>query len=196
VIFKRKHDRYYVMTALHGIPIEPESINTKYLVLGYDQLTYGEADVNIGFGAYYSQFPVAVLEYFDEAYDLAVISFLSENDYAVLSISTKPPVYGEPVASIGNPHEGNRNTVTTGKITSRKPVPFGDEEGKNQHNIILHSAKSSTGFSGGALLNRDMEIVGITLGASENIFRQFKVGKAMPCDKILDFLTPWNDKKI
>jgi S1-C subfamily serine protease len=62
----------------------------------------------------------------------------------------------------------------------------------NQYNIIQHSAKSSIGFSGGALLNKDMEIVGISLGAGENIFHQFKVGKAMPCDKILDFLAAWN----
>jgi len=192
VIFKRENEKYYVLTALHGIPIEPESNNVKFLVLGYDQPEYKDAGLHIGHKAYYSQFPEAVLEYYDEVYDLAVISFLSENEYTVLSIASEQPKHGESVAAIGNPHTGNRNTVTTGKITSKKPVPFGDEAGKNQHSIIQHSAKSSIGFSGGALLNTDMAIVGINLGAGENIFHQFKVGKAMPCDKILDFLAAWN----
>ena len=193
VIFKRENEKYYVLTALHGIPIEPESNNVKFLVLGYDQPEYKEAGLHIGLKAYYSQFPEAVLEYYDEAYDLAIISFLSEKEYTVLSIALEQPKHGEPVAAIGNPHTGNRNTVTTGKITSKKPVPFGDEAGKNQHSIIQHSAKSYIGFSGGALLNRNMEIVGINLGAGENIFHQFKAGKSMPCDKILDFLTAWNN---
>jgi len=192
VIFKRENEKYYVLTALHGIPIEPELNNVKFLVLGYDQPEYKDAGLHIGLKAYYSQFPEAVIEYYDEAYDLAVISFLSENEYTILSIASEQPKHGAPVAAIGNPHTGNRNTVTTGKITSKKPVPFGDEAGKNQHSIIQHSAKSSIGFSGGALLNRNMAIVGINLGAGENIFHQFKVGKAMPCDKILDFLAAWN----
>ena len=192
VIFKRENDQYYALTALHGIPIKSDSTDTKLIVLGYDQPEYQEAGVHVGLKAYYSQFPEAVLEYYDEAYDLAVISFQSEYDYSVLAIAPEPPKNGEPVAVIGNPHVGKRNSVTTGKITSKTPVPFGDEAGKNQHNIIQHSAKSSMGYSGGALLNKDMEIAGINLGAGENIFHQFKVGKAMPCDKILEFLAAWN----
>jgi S1-C subfamily serine protease len=90
---------------------------------------------------------------------------------------------------MGNPDENSRNTVTTGKITSREPVPFGDKDGETQHNIIEHTAKTSSGSSGGALLNKDMEIVGIHLGGSENIFRSFLRGKAMPCDRMLDFLS-------
>ncbi|MDR0295594.1 MAG: S1C family serine protease [Prevotellaceae bacterium] len=193
VIYQRENEKYYVLTALHGIPIGPDSNDIKLLVLGYNQPEYKEAGVNIGLKAYYSQFPQAVLEYYDEAYDLAVISFQSGNDYPVLPIASEPPKYGEAVAAIGNPHVGNRNSVATGKITSKKPVPFGDKAGENQYKIIQHSAKTSVGCSGGALLNKDLEITGINLGAGENIFRQFKVGKVMPCDKILEFLAGWEE---
>jgi S1-C subfamily serine protease len=191
VIFKRENGKYYVLTALHGIPIDNESSDTRFLVLGYDQPAYGVADVTVGIVQYYSQFPEASLEYYDAAYDLAVISFHTENNYTVLPIASEPPKYNMPVAAIGNPHSGNRNTVTTGRVTSRNPVPFGDGAGENQHNIIQHSSKMSVGFSGGALLNKNLEIVGINLGAGENVFRQFRIGKAMPCDKILDFLAAW-----
>ncbi|MDR0293162.1 MAG: serine protease [Oscillospiraceae bacterium] len=92
------------------------------------------------------------------------------------------------MAAIGNPHENTRNAITTGRITSRGPVPFGDEMGKTQHHVITHSAKISAGSSGGALLNKDLKIVGIHLGGSRNVFR-FIEGKAMPCDKVLEFLS-------
>jgi hypothetical protein len=117
----------------------------------------------------------------------SVVSFVSECEFTVLPIAPEPPEYNEPVVAIGNPHENTRNVITTGRITSRNPVPFGDEAGKNQHNVITHSARISVGSSGGALLNKNMEIIGINLGGSENMFR-FIEGKAMPCDKILEFL--------
>lgn len=197
VIYKQENGKYYALTALHGMPSEDEKSTTKLIVLGYTQPTYAdylEAGGHYeGLSTYYTQFPEAVIEYYDEAYDLAVISFQSENEYAVLSISSKPPIYKEPVVAMGNPHNGNRNTITTGRITSKKPVPFGDEAGENQHYIIRHSAKSSIGFSGGALINKDMDIVGIHLGGGENLFGMFVNGNAMPCDKILDFLREMNN---
>ena len=189
VIFKKESEKYYLLTALHGIPLEGDA---KILILGYDQPTYAEADfdTHIGLGAYYSQFSEAIVEYYDETYDLAIISFISESEYSVLSIASEPPEYGEPVAAIGNPHSDSRSVVSTGKITSRNPVPFGDEAGKNQHNIIKHSAETSMGNSGGALLNKNMEIVGIVLGG-DSIFGRFIVGKAMPCDRIIEFIEAW-----
>jgi S1-C subfamily serine protease len=185
VIFKKDSEKYYVLTALHGLELNQNKI--KIIVLGYDQPTYDEAGVNIGLKAYYSQFPEAILEYYNDTYDLAVISFYTNNEYEVLPI-TSGVKYNEPVAAIGNPHKGSRNTITTGKITSKTPVPFGDIAGVNQHHVIEHSAKTSQGSSGGALLNKDMEVVGIVLGASENIFHKFVKGKAMPCGRILEFL--------
>ena len=183
-IFKYDSGRYYVLTALHAIELN----HSKIIVLKYDQPMYNQSDVLMGIANYYSQFPEATVEYFDEAYDLAVLSFISNDEYKVLTIASEPPEYNELVAAVGNPHEHNRNSVTTGKITSKSPVPFGDELGKSQHNVITHSAKISSGSSGGALLNKKLEIVGINLGGSENIFRGFIRGKAMPSDKILLFL--------
>ena len=155
VVFKKDNDRYYVLTALHAIGLE----KTKILVLRYDQQTYNEylfENDNTGypgFSVYYAQFPEAVIEYYDEAYDLAILSFVSELEFTVMTVASEAPKHNDPVAAIGNPHNNNRNTVTTGRITSRNPVPFGDEAGKSQHYIIKHSAETSMGSSGGALLN-------------------------------------------
>ena len=190
-IILKKSDRYYALTALHGIPAGPESYNTKIIVLGYDQPAYTEADEYTGLNEFYAQFPVADIEYYDDAYDLAVISFQSDNDYLELPIASGPPGYNEPVAVIGNPGQGERNTVVVGRITNKKPVLFRDKASGAQYNIIQNSAKTSGGFSGGAVLNRNLELVGIHLGALVNIFHQFRTSCAMPSDSILVFLAAW-----
>lgn len=60
-----------------------------------------------------------------------------------------------------------------------------------QYPIIEHTSVLSEGSSGSALLNENLEIVGINLGGSENIFRQYISGMAMPSNLILDFLEEW-----
>ena len=89
---------------------------------------------------------------------------------------------------------GERNMVTAGKISSRKPSPFGDEEGKLQYPIIKHTALISGGSSGSALLNENLEIVGINLGGKENIFHSFIAGMAMPSDRIRTFMDEWKNQ--
>lgn len=92
------------------------------------------------------------------------------------------------MATISNPQGLERNTITVGKIYSKEPVPFGDKAGETQYNVIEHTAEVYQGSSGSALINEDLEIVGINLGASEDAFHHFLRGKAMPCDSILDFI--------
>ena len=125
-----------------------------------------------GMHSYYEQFPEAEIEYSNDKYDLAIISFKTNENYTVLPISTEIPKYGDIVAAVGT-HNGERNIVTAGKISSRKPSPFGDDEGKHQYHIIKHTALLSAGSSGSALLNKNLEIIGINLGGKENIFHVF-----------------------
>jgi S1-C subfamily serine protease len=191
VIYKRDGNNYYILTALHGISFDLEITRPRIIVLGYDQPTYNEyirTGEAVGFSRYYSQFSEAGLEYSDVAYDLAVVSFYSENEYMILPISAELPEYNEPVAAIGNPHGNSRNIITTGRISSRNPVPFDIDDGRIQHNVIEHTAEISDGNSGGALLNEEMEIVGINLSSTRNLLQRFVKSAAMPCDKILEFL--------
>jgi S1-C subfamily serine protease len=190
VVFRRDGQQYFILTALHAIT-QTEFENQTILVLAHDQQTANErlsSGINIGLSDYYSQFPAASIEYFNEDYDLAVLSFNSRRDFAVLPIASNSPEFMEPVASLGNPYEDGRNNVSTGVITSRQPIPFGVESSEGMHRVVTHSAKVSPGSSGSALLNQDLEIVGINLSGDRNIFRIFLRGRAIPCDKIIDFL--------
>ena len=178
-----------MLTALHALSGNLQEKH-KLHILTYNQpnwnvLFYDEIGSPID---YYSQFPEATLEYYDEAYDLAVLSFKSENAYVALPISQKSPDYKEQIGTMSNPYNQSRNFITTGYIISKKPISFGDDLTTGEYEVIKHSAKIAMGSSGSVLLNRDLEIIGINLGGGETIFGQFQHGLAMPSDKILDFL--------
>lgn len=194
VIIRKESNKYYALTAGHVITEVGNIDKTQIIVMGYDDIDYADSlrkgGVFQGIANYYQQFPEAVVEYSNDKYDLAILSFIADEVYTVLSVADEIPKYGDIVASMSNPY-GKRNIVTAGKISSRKPRPFGDEAGEMQYPIITHTAVLSGGSSGSALLNENLEIVGINLGGRENIFRQNISGMAMPSDFILDFLKEW-----
>ncbi len=197
VIFRKDGKKYFVLTAAHVIKSRENEDSTNIIIMGYDDLSFKDYLNNggkyKGIANYYQQFPRGIIEYADEKYDLAVVSFYSDKDYKVLSISDKSLEYGDIVGTVSNPY-GERNSVTAGKVISRQPKPFGDESCKMQFPVIRHTAMISEGSSGSTLLNKDLEIVGINLGGNENLFRQYISGMAMPSDRILDFLNEWERK--
>lgn len=194
IIFRKEGNKYYALTARHVIEKADNVDKTQIIIMGYDDLDFADSLSKggkfQGVAIYYQQFPQAVVEYSSNNYDLAIISFTTDKVYTVLPISNEAPKYGEVVASISNPN-GKRNIITAGNISSKRPVPFGDEAGKMQYPIIRHTSEISEGSSGSALLNENLQIVGINLGGSKNIFRQHIYGMAMPSNYILDFLEEW-----
>lgn len=194
VIFKRVGNKYYALTAYHAI----DSLkNTKLITLAYNEPTFNKyistGGKYTGLTEYYNQFPIASVEYYDEKYDLAVLSFESDANLKVLDISDVTAKYGDKVVAIGNPYNEERNIITYGKITSKKLIGFNDETGKTQYKNLKHSAYIDKGSSGSVLMNKDFEIVGINLGGGRNVFGNFGYGMAMPSDKINDFLDQWGN---
>ena len=196
VIIGREGNTYYALTAKHVLK-KANDDTTRVMVMAHNQPDY-KAFLNKGgkyqgLNEYYAQFSEAQIEYANNQYDLAVISFQTNENYAVLPIATEKPEYGDKVAAISN-QNGERNVVTAGKISSRKPSLFGDEEGKHQFPIIKHTALLTAGSSGSALLNENLEIVGINLGGKENVFHTFIAGMAMPSDRIHAFIDEWQNQ--
>jgi serine protease Do len=194
VIIRKEGNKYYALTAEHVIEESDNVDKTRIIVMGYNDLDFadslGKGGEFQGVANYYQQFPKAEVEYSNDKYDLAIISFSTDKAYKVLSVADESPEHGDIVASMSNPY-GKRNIVTAGKISSKKPAPFGDGAGKMQYPIIKHTSVISQGSSGSALLNENLEIVGINLGGRENIFRQYILGMAIPSNLILDFLRKW-----
>lgn len=196
VIIRKEGNKYFALTANHVISELDDVDKTQNVVMGYDELDYKDT-LNMGgefkgIANYYMQFPEITVEYTDVKYDLALISFMSDKVYTALSVAEDIPKYGDKVVSMSNPY-GKRNIITAGKIGSKKFWTYEDEAGKIKYPIIKHSAITSGGSSGSALLNEDLQIVGITLGGNENLFHQFTSGMAMPNDRIHDFLKKWEN---
>ncbi|MEL7654852.1 MAG: serine protease [Bacillota bacterium] len=195
VLIGHEGNKYYALTANHVVTELDDVKETKFIVLAYSDLAYADMletgrEYHGGLINYYQQFPQAAVEYFDEKYDLAIVSFTADQAYPTLTVSKETPKYGDLVIAMSNPH-GKRNVITAGKICSKQPKKFGDEAGETQYPIVEHTAEISTGSSGSALLNEKCEIVDINLGGNENLLKQFISGKAMPGDRILDFLEEW-----
>ncbi len=194
VIFRKDGNKYYMLTAYHAIDSAEFS---NFIVLLYNDMTYNEyaltQDRHIGLNEYYERFPFAVVEYYDEKYDLAILSFESETELNGLIVSNDVPQYGSKVAVISSPSGEEKNMITYGKIVSRTPIEFGDESGKTQYKVIKHSAYENKGSSGSVLLNKNCEVVGINLGGGKDILGNFKYGLAMPSDRINDFILEWNN---
>lgn len=186
VLYSHTDTTYYLLTAFHVVKNLDED-DSLYILLFDEEYTGG------GLSIYYNTKPKGIVEYGDEKYDLAVVSFASDRQLPTISLSSSLPSLDDKVAAIGNPADYGRNYVSFGKITSKEPVPFGDELDDKQFNVITHSAYVSEGSSGSMLINENLELVGINLGGAVNGFGKFVEGKAMSIDKIKDFLNDFNN---
>lgn len=190
VIIHKEGNRYFALTANHVIKELPGVDQTEIIVMAFDDLDVNKDNMWSGVVNHYKQFPEATVEYTSEKYDLALISFLSDEDYVVLSLAEDVPKYGDHIATISNPY-GKINIVTAGTIKNKKNWTYEDQFGKFKYSIVNHSALTSEGSSGSALINEELEIVGINLGGNVNLLRQFVSGMAIPVDQIRIFLSEW-----
>ena len=182
VLYYRDDTTYYLMTAFHVVK-DLDKDDSLYILLS-DEKGYTGG----GLSLYYDTLPIGTVEYTDEKYDLAIVSFTSDRQLKTITLSSSTPKFKDRIISIGNPADRGRNYVSFGNITSKAPVPFGDEMDKIQFNVITHSAYVSEGSSGSMLLNKDLELIGINLGGAVNGLGKFVEGKAMPIERIKEFL--------
>ena len=196
VIFEEADNKYYILTASHAFS---NNENVELIVLKYNDQTLSEylnsQNKYIGISEYYSKFPIATVEYYDESYDLAILSFESETELNYLSLSKTNPKKNQKIFTISSPIEEKRNNITYGRILSKSPIPFGRGNKELKHNIIKHSAYINMGSSGSALLDENLNIVGINLGGGENIFKVFQFGMAIPSEEIINFIEDWTSSK-
>lgn len=193
VIFNKCESKYYIMTSRHSI----EEITTEKLyILASDEPRYSELenDQKKGVQKYYESKSIGHIEYSDPKFDLAIISFHSNLELPIATISKKELVYGEQIATISNPQSKKRNHISFGKIISKNPVPFGDNKNSLEYNIIEHDAYISEGSSGSMLINDNLEVIGINLGGTTKQKGKFIKAKAMPSNRILEFINEY--KKI
>lgn len=159
VIYKQVGSTYYMVTNAHVVvhsqieEIEGVSTEVYYQAINLD-LIYEKNGI-----LFIISDTVNLIGY-DITTDLAVITFDSEQDFAVIPMADSYEIeLGQFVFAIGNPL-GFRyfGTITMGIISGTTRYV---EDGDFNATLIQHDAAISPGNSGGALLNLQGELVGI-----------------------------------
>lgn len=191
-VFQKEENKYYVLTAYHAL----ESLDNSVLrVIRYEDLSYSELCMQskeyISLKEYYFQLPVATVEYYNEEYDLAILSFHTDENVGVLKIAEQPSQYKDRIISISKPANERDTIITYGRITSKEPKTITFQDGSKTDYIIRHSAYEAEGSSGSVVLNENYEMAGINIGGGKDIFENFRYGYAIPSEQIKLFLKEW-----
>ena len=114
-----------------------------------------------------------------------------ENELEKISLGSGVPDKDETVAAIGNP-KGKQNTLTFGKIKNYKEVEVtaqGSDESEVSFKVLWHTAFTESGSSGGALINAELELVGINYATGADSYGEFAYGFSIPIYEVREFLT-------
>jgi len=111
------------------------------------------------------------LESVDVINDLALVKRAVESDMPFFSIASNTPHKGEEIYSLGNPHDLGM-IVVPGTYNGLKKESFNDR--------IHFTGSVNSGMSGGPVVNKSTEVVGINVATSGN-----QIGFLVPHDKLV-----------
>lgn len=192
VIFMRDGNMYYALTAAHVVSEQ----NAQLLVFTVNTEMISEdipgVDYNVLSPQTYDAMYAARVEYVSTRDDLAVISFSSDEDLAVIGLAENNPQKGDRIMCVGNP-QNEWFAVSYGKVTSGIEK-FGESQGFPS-NAMRHSAYIHVGSSGGAAIGEQMGLVGITPGGSYSLDgKTFRYGVLIPVSEIRICLDGWDKR--
>ena len=190
VIIKRDGGLYYALTAAHVVSKE----NAQMLVFTVNtemktETTLPGTDFNVLSPETYDAMYPAEIEYVSGRDDLSGIRFVSDEELAVITMEEGDPEKGDRILCVGNP-QNDWFAVSYGKVTSgiRK---FGETHGFPS-NAMKHTAYMQVGSSGGAAINEQMQLIGITPGGYYSFDgKSFKTGVLIPASEIKICLEEW-----
>jgi len=110
------------------------------------------------------------LESVDVINDLALVKRSVEFDMPFFTIANVPPIKGEELFSLGNPHDLGM-IVVPGTYNGLKKESFIDK--------IHFTGSVNSGMSGGPVVNKDTKVVGVNVATSGN-----QIGFLVPHDKL------------
>lgn len=125
----------------------------------------------------------------DKTQDIAILSIRNEEfltDMGAVSLVWRDYEYlrGETVVAVGDPM-GILDTVTTGVVSNPPREVTIPSLGFREALVLQHSANISGGNSGGALLNANLEMIGISVAGMRG---HNQLNLAIPVNKIWDVL--------
>lgn len=199
VVFAKEGNVYYAITAKHVVDAENSSyklftINTEFSGETID--VGNNINIEIPDENYYESLIDAKLEYMSDSTDLAIISFISDEDLPVLEFEDKEINIGDRIMCIGHP-EGHKYYVSFGTVTSNIKNVTSTRFNKNKEtvSVIEHDAYLNQGNSGGVAINENMKIVGINVGGAFTVIGKFLNGYMIPNNIVKENINKYNMSK-
>ncbi len=173
VIFCEKDGYYYVLTNYHVIDGDDDAISSYYVYDVYGN-EYKAAKI-IG----------------DAKYDLAILAFKANKSFKlkVAYIDERMPKKNEKLICLSTPN-GRFNTISLGNAVNYKEVTVDSGKGSSDvdFEVLWLDCYAEHGSSGGAILDTDLEIIGIVYAVANDQSGKFKYSLAIPAEKINEFL--------
>ena len=173
IIFYEKNSKYYCFTNTHVAKKESN----------YDKVSHTIEDYK---GNVYE----ATLQSYDAKYDLAIVYFKKTTNLGVIELGQEDVKSGDKIIAISQP-KGQSNAITYGEVLHFEKAPKLSNISTSFSNVtfdvIVHNAEIASGSSGSALLNANLELIGINYatGTSGGVF---VVGYTIPLSKIREYL--------
>jgi len=111
--------------------------------------------------------------------DLALVKRQVTTDMPYFKLSDKKPIKGEKLFALGNPHDLGM-IVVPGTYNGLKKESFNER--------IHFTGSINSGMSGGPVVNKDEQVVGINVATSGN-----QIGFLVPHDKLLNLFDDYNE---
>ena len=174
IIFSLNSNGYYFLLTNNHVTVKNSA---------YDKVSYTIVD-------YKGNTYTGTMKYQDATYDLAVLYFKKNIELAKVSRATKNPTSNEELVSLGQPLNQS-NAISYGECSSYRRVTLSDTAAYQSNvtfNVMQHSCPTDRGSSGGAILNTDLQLVGIHYAGSFTSSGSFVSGYAIPIEKVNEFL--------
>ena len=194
VVLAEHENKYYGLTNQGSGVIYGEESGYYYCLTNAHVVEYNDyyADLSFYVMDCYGYKYNATLIHADRNRDLAVVRFKYGNERLyVADLAESDPREGENVIAISS-SEHIMNSVTYGKIKGYDKIKIYDDKGNDDtrvtFDVIRHDAHFLGGGSGSALLNLDMELVGINYATSTDRDGIFVWGYAVSVSHIREYL--------
>ncbi|MCP4985002.1 MAG: trypsin-like peptidase domain-containing protein [Colwellia sp.] len=114
--------------------------------------------------------------------DLALVKRTAQADMPYFQLSDKKPIKGEQLFALGNPHDLGM-IVVPGTYNGLKKESFNER--------IHFTGSINSGMSGGPVVNKNEEVVGVNVATSGN-----QIGFLVPHDKLVALFSNYQEKAV
>ena len=175
VIYQKKDGYYYVLTNNHVA----DGSDSAFLVERYVYDMYGY------------EYKATLIKA-DPAYDLAVLKIKARDSVSlgVAKIKTELPSLSDKIVSVTSP-QGQINAIEFGEVIAVKPVSNDGAQTDASNvsfDVLWLTSYSNHGSSGGAVLDTNLNVIGIVYGVATTGAGTFKYTFAIPGAKAIEFL--------